>query len=259
MDDLLQVQPQKQNALEAPEQQQQPAWMTAYPWQCNFGYFNNSQKTQGNAVEKDEEPKNEQPVQTAPGINAPPAFYKQYDHPKSPYVAKAEYEAMKAAMDGTPYSEWNIDDKRIKKIYQRAVRKNGGDPSTIKSSGCGATSFGNLKNMNPTAAAEFAMQNGGRTYGCTTKEFFASNGGERIPDGGKGAIKGLEEVAKGRYLICSMGKGHWCGGSGHYILVYGFDGRTVYVSDPNSDSPKRATGTKYQFTSTYKYGFLFNK
>jgi len=203
---------------------------------------------------------NKTTVGSGEGINPAPGFKKQTNYPDSPYVAKVHYDEMKKAMGDTPCSKWNVHDKKISGIYSRARSSNGHSDSTIKSSGCGVTSFANLKNLEPTAVAEQAMQAGARLYNSGTDgSFFTSNGGKYESS----AQAALNEVAKGNYLICSMGKGHWCHSTsknaGHYILVYGYANNKVYVSDPNSDNQARAEATADKFLSTFKRGYLFSK
>lgn len=193
------------------------------------------------------------------GINSKPGFQKQTDYPVSPYVSRSDYDKMKKAVNGAPYASWNIaKDPKLSPLYRSAVRSNKGGKSTIASSGCGVTSLANLKGTSPLKIAEMSMKSGQRVYGAgTAPGLFSSNGGRATGQGSKAASEALNQVAAGKYLICSMGKGNWCRGSGHFILVYGFDGAHVYVSDPNSHKPGRAKATKELFKQSYKYGFLF--
>lgn len=192
------------------------------------------------------------------GINPKPGFQKQTDYPVSPYVSKSDYNAMKKAVNGAPYASWNIEkDPKLRPLYRSAMNRNRGK-STIASSGCGVTSLANLKGTSPLKIAEMSMKSGQRVYGAgTAPGLFSANGGRATGQGAKAASDALNQVAAGKYLICSMGKGNWCRGSGHFILVYGFDGSHVYVSDPNSHKPGRAKATKELFKQSYKYGFLF--
>lgn len=187
------------------------------------------------------------------GINPAPLFQKQLDYPNTPYVNKADYLKMKSAMGDTPYSQWKVSDPKISKLYATARANNGG-ASTIKSSGCGVTSLANVKKITPTESAEMSMKSGCRIYKKgTAASFMENNGGASAGS----AINALKAVANGKYLVCSMGKGNWCGGDGHFILVYGFDGANVYVSDPYSYNAGRAKAAKSLFTASYKYGYLF--
>ena len=159
---------------------------------------------------------------------------------------------MKAAMGSTKYASWNIEKAPLSDMYKKAYKSNGGK-TTIASSGCGVTSFANVKGISVTDAAEYAMKNGHRIYGSgTAAALFANNGGKSAGS----AKNALNEVAKGRYLVASMGPGNWTRG-GHFILVYGYSDDKVYVSDPASSKSTRAIGTKKQFTDSYKYGYLF--
>ena len=186
------------------------------------------------------------------GINPKPGFQKQYNYKVLPYVSKTDYNKMKAAMGSTKYASWNIEKAPLSDMYKKAYKSNGGK-TTIASSGCGVTSFANVKGISVTEAAEYAMKNGHRIYGSgTAAALFANNGGKSAGS----AKNALNEVAKGKYLVASMGPGNWTRG-GHFILVYGYSNNKVYVSDPASSKSTRAVGTKKQFTDSYKYGYLF--
>ena len=192
---------------------------------------------------------------TGKGINPRPGMYKQYNYKTSPYVSKSDYNKMKNAMGGTPYAQWNIYSKALSNLYAQAKKNNGGDNSTISSSGCGVTSFANCKGITPTAAAELAMKGGYRIYKSgTAGELFTSNGGTATS-----AKSGLNAVAGGKYLFASVGPSIWTS-AGHYILIYGYDGSNVYVSDPNCKSgqesvKEKASATK--FINAFKHGYLF--
>lgn len=186
------------------------------------------------------------------GINPKPGFQKQYNYKVLPYVSKTDYNKMKTAMGNTKYASWNIEKAPLSDIYKKAYKSNGGK-TTIASSGCGVTSFANVKGISVTEAAEHSMRNGYRVYGSgTAAALFANNGGKSAGN----AKNALNEVAKGKYLVASMGPGNWTRG-GHFILVYGYSDDKVYVSDPASSKSTRAIGTKKQFTDSYKYGYLF--
>lgn len=191
--------------------------------------------------------------------NSDPLFQKQTKYPNSPYVSKEHYGEMKAKMGNTPYESWNITDERISSIYSKAVRKNKGYKSTISSSGCGVTSYANLKGQSPKVAAEESMKGDHRVYdGGTAKAFFLAQGGDSTGEWQDGASKGLKGILDGKYLICSMGKGNWCQGDGHFILVYGYENGNVHVSDSNSSKPERQKGKVEDFIASYKYGYLFS-
>ena len=190
------------------------------------------------------------------GINPQPGFDKQYNYKTSPYVSKAHYNEMKKAMGDVAYSKWNINDKKISGIYAKAKKANSGDNTTISSSGCGVTAYANLKKISPKTSAEMAMKGGYRAYNSgTARGFFTSNGGSEASS----ASSALKSVANGKYAICSMNNAngnYWTKG-GHFILVYGYDGTYVYVSDSASSADKRAKAKKKYFTDAFKYGFLF--
>lgn len=189
------------------------------------------------------------------GINPAPLFQKQYDYKVSPYVSKEHYLEMKKAMNGVAYENWDITSSKLSSIYSKAVKVNVGK-TTIDSSGCGITAYANLKGISPKTSAEMSMQKGCRIYGKgTAAAFFSSNGGTNAGT----AYEALDKVAAGKYLICSMGYGNWCGSKngGHFILVYGYDGSNIYVSDSYSTKPERLKASKSTFKASYKYGYLF--
>ena len=197
------------------------------------------------------------------GINPKPGFDKQTNYPNSPYVETADYNAMKAAMGDTPYAQWDINDSRISSLYAAAKQKNktkstDSGNSTISSSGCGVTSLANLKGISPTEAAEVSMQNGCRVYNAgTSGTLYTKYNGSRVEKGS--AQSALDSVANGQYLISSMAGCVWhkSANGGHFILVYGYDGSNVYVSDPASNANNRAVNVKSEFIKGFKYGYLF--
>lgn len=187
------------------------------------------------------------------GINPKPGFYKQYNYKVSPYVSKSDYNKMKNAMNGAAYSTWDITSDALKSLYNGAYKTNGGK-TTIASSGCGVTSYANLKGITPTDAAEMSMKSDCRVYGKgTAAAFFSNNGGKASYS----ASDTLNQVASGKYAICSMGTGNWTSGDGHFVLVYGFDGSKVHISDPASTRAERQTGDKKLFINQMKYAYLF--
>lgn len=184
-----------------------------------------------------------------------PLFQKQYNYRVTPYVSKTDYTKMKQATNGLEYSSWDVNSSKINSIYKSATVTNKGK-STIASSGCGITSYANLMGLTPYQTAEMSMKEGCRIYRKgTAGSFFSNRGGAESWS----ATDILNKVAQGKSAICSMGYGHWCANpdGGHFILIYNYDGNTVYVSDPNSSSSDRVKGTKKQFTSSFKYGYTF--
>ena len=101
------------------------------------------------------------------------------------------------------------------------------------------------------------MENDGREYGRTKNSFFENNGGEPSKD-----VKYvMDSVADGKYAICCMNNGannYWTS-SGHFVLLYGYDGDNVYVSDSYSADEKRHIAKENKFTSAFDRGFLFSK
>ena len=186
-------------------------------------------------------------------INPKPSFHKQYDYQKQPYVSQKHYRAMKKAMGDTPYADWDVEDDRIKTIYEEAKKSNkdNSDPdgnSTIASSGCGICAYANLMGISPTESAVKAMEGNHRIYkGGTSKKFFTSNKGKKVAD----MTAALKEVKKGNYVIYSRG--------GHFLLLYGFDNLYLYLSDSNDGSSPKMSLRVGSDDSNFAHGYSFEK
>jgi len=113
--------------------------------------------------------------------------------------------------------------------------------STISKGGCGPTSMAMVvssllgKKVDPVEMANFSVANNCRYSGGTTWELFpkaAKHYGvncEKVAVSGSNMSKALSE---GKYVICSMSKGHFTN-KGHFIVLKaGADGKVV-VADPN--------------------------
>lgn len=186
-------------------------------------------------------------------LNPAPSFDKQYNYKTQPYVSRAHYNAMKEKMGSTPYAQWDVNDKRISGIYAKAkeMNKDKSSPdgnSTIKSSGCGVSAYANLMGISPTESAVMAMEGGYRQYhGGTASDFFRSKGGKDL----KSMNAALNEIKDGKYVIYSRG--------GHFLLLYGYDDKNLYLSDSaNSSSPKKSPRTGHQ-DSNFAHGYSFSK
>lgn len=61
-----------------------------------------------------------------------------------------------------------------------------------------------------------------------------------------------DAVDRGDLVIACMGKGNWTR-SGHYVLVYGIQGNTVFINDPASTKESRVRGDWSLFKQQVKY------
>lgn len=137
----------------------------------------------------------------------------------------------------------------------------GENDKTIKSSGCGPTCAAMLITTliqdgsvyTPEDACRWSVQNGykyanqGTAYNYFAPQFAEfgidcfqlswtnvyHNPDHKIHD------QALDYLNKGYYLIGLAKKGHWTT-SGHFIVIYDFDEKYVYVNDPISSAASRA-------------------
>ena len=147
-----------------------------------------------------------------------------------------------------------------------------GETSTIKSAGCGPTALADVlaalisPYIDPLTTASWARQHGYKIYKSgTSYSFFvpcAANYGVKVRRLNTTNVYGrtsaavhaqaLAELQKGNWVIACMGKGLWTK-SGHYVVVYGYEGGMVYINDPASTKAARACNTWELFTSQVKY------
>ena len=147
-----------------------------------------------------------------------------------------------------------------------------GETSTIKSAGCGPTSLADVlaaivsPYIDPVTLASWARMKNYKVkasgtsynffvpcaaaYGVTVRRLNTAN----VYGKSTNAVhaQALEELKKGNWLIACMGKGNWTS-SGHYIVVYGYQGGNVYINDPASTKATRACNTWELFISQVKY------
>lgn len=147
-----------------------------------------------------------------------------------------------------------------------------GERSTIKSAGCGPTSLADVlaaivsPYIDPVTLAAWArghnykVKNSGTSYsffvpcaaayGVTVRRLNTSNvygkSSDPVHD------QALGELQNGNWLIACMGKGNWTS-SGHYIVVYGYEGGYVYINDPASTKEAREKNTWDLFKRQVKY------
>lgn len=150
-----------------------------------------------------------------------------------------------------------------------------GESKTIKSSGCGPTCAAIViqtlrpgKTVTPVTTADWSMKHGYKalnqgTYYTYFEPQFKAYGlvcGQLNNSSVYGKTeatvhkKAKAALLAGDILIACMGKGRWTS-SGHFIVVYGFDGTYVYISDPASTAANRAKAKWVDFAKEVKYYF----
>ena len=61
-----------------------------------------------------------------------------------------------------------------------------------------------------------------------------------------------DALDRGELVIACMGPGNWTS-SGHYVLVWGIQGDTIYINDPASTKAARTKGSYSLFRQQVKY------
>lgn len=147
-----------------------------------------------------------------------------------------------------------------------------GETATIGGSGCGPTSAAMLietltgKTYTPVDACNWSMQHGykapnqGTYYSYFVPQFKEFNITCKMLN--SASVYGnssapvhkevLDLLEQGYYIIACMGKGLWTS-SGHFVVIWKCDGRTVYINDPASTKKERIEGDYKLFKSQVKY------
>lgn len=147
-----------------------------------------------------------------------------------------------------------------------------GEKTTIAASGCGPTAMAMVlatwadPSVTPKTECAWALAHGykaprqgtyygyfepaGARYGLrVTRLNYASLYGKATS-----AYHALVKDAldRGELVIACMGPGNWTS-SGHYVLVYGIEGDTIYINDPASTKATRTRGSWALFRQQVKY------
>ena len=147
-----------------------------------------------------------------------------------------------------------------------------GEKTTIGASGCGPTAMAMVlatwadPKVTPLTECAWALKNGykaphsgtyygyfepaGKRYGLKVRRLNSVN-----IYGNNGAAyhtQAKEALEQGHLVIACMGKGTWTS-SGHYVLVYGIQGNTIYINDPASTKAHRVRGDYSVFRKQVKY------
>lgn len=159
-------------------------------------------------------------------------------------------------MNKRPVSYKQYDSRWANFPYNDTVHGESG--KTISSSGCGPTVAAMLvatilgEKYTPIDAAKWSMTHGykwkdsGTALAYFTDQFKAMGidcfmlswtDTYHKPDHKNHDIA-LDYLNRGYYLIANAHQGLWTS-AGHFVVIYDFDDKYVYVNDPNSDNPNR--------------------
>lgn len=153
-----------------------------------------------------------------------------------------------------------------------------GERTTIAASGCGPTAMAMVlatwadPSVTPKTECAWALAHGykaphsgtyygyfvpaGARYGLTVTRL----NGTSLYGNAKSPLhhQVKEAVEQGHLAIACMGKGNWTS-SGHYVLVWGISGHTVFINDPASTKLTRTQGDYALFKSQVKYYWIIQK
>ena len=170
-------------------------------------------------------------------------------------------------MNKRPVSYFQTDPK-----WKNADYSAKGEKTTIGASGCGPTAMSMVlatwadKNVTPKTECAWALAHGykaphqgtyygyfvpaAKRYGLQCWQVNTANiYGNTKSSHHETARKAIEN---GRLVIACKGKGLWTS-SGHYVLVWGFDGDRVLINDPASTRAERVRGDWSLFRKQVKY------
>ena len=153
-----------------------------------------------------------------------------------------------------------------------------GEKATIGGSGCGPTCMAMViatwkdSRVTPVDTCKWSLAHGGKALNQGTfYSYFKPQGAAygievnminsknlrtlNSADSAKYHLMAREALNRGDIVIACMGKGNWTNG-GHFILLYGVSGNTVYVNDPASTKLNRTAGSWERLKSEVKYYFI---
>lgn len=170
-------------------------------------------------------------------------------------------------MNKQPVSYLQTDPKWAAKDYSAS-----GEKTTIGASGCGPTAMAMVlatwadPSVTPETECAWALAHGykaphsgtyygyfepaGARYGLRVTRLNWSNIYGKATSAYHSQAK--DALDRGDLVIACMGKGNWTS-SGHYVLVYGIEGDTIYINDPASTKLRRTRGSYNLFKQQVKY------
>lgn len=176
-------------------------------------------------------------------------------------------------MNEKPISYLQTDPKWAGMDYSAA-----GESTTIGASGCGPTAMAMVlatwadRSVTPQSECAWALAHGykaphsgtyygyfppaAQRYGLSCYQLNYRN----LYGDSKSAYHAQVKDAmdRGDLVIACMGKGTWTR-SGHYVLVYGIQGNTIYINDPASTRPARTRGDYGTFRKEVKYYWVIER
>ena len=153
-----------------------------------------------------------------------------------------------------------------------------GEKTTIAASGCGPTAMSMVlatwadPKVNPATECAWALANGFKApHQGTYYGYFEPAGaryGLRVTRLNYTSLYGKSTSAyhaqvkdaldRGELVIACMGPGNWTS-SGHYVLVWGIQGGTIYINDPASTKAARTQGSWALFKQQVKYYWVIER
>lgn len=153
-----------------------------------------------------------------------------------------------------------------------------GERATIGGSGCGPACMAMViatwkdSTVTPVDTCKWSLSHGGKALNQGTfYSYFKQQGAAygidvnminaknlrtlNASDSAKYHIMVREALEKGDLVIACMGPGNWTRG-GHFILLYGISGNTVYINDPASTKASRVVGSWERLKKEVKYYFI---
>lgn len=176
-------------------------------------------------------------------------------------------------MTEKPVSYLQTDPRWGKLDYSAA-----GENTTIGASGCGPTAMAMVlatwvdKTITPKTECAWALAHGFKApHQGTYYGYFASAGarhsltvqrlnGTTLYKNSQSPCHAQAKAAldAGDLVIACMGPGNWTR-SGHYVLVYGVQGDTIFINDPASTKKSRTQGSYGLFKQQVKFYWVIQR